>query len=269
MTSITLENVNIDFPLYGSQTSFRKVLFKRATGGLIRHEGPQQRRVSVRALEDISLKLEHGDRLGLIGHNGAGKSTLLRVVAGVYAPSDGRVTIDGRVSPLFNISPGLDLEDTGYENIVTCGLFLGMSREEIAQKLPDIERFTELGEYLSLPVRTYSSGMLVRLGFAIATAIDPEILVLDEGLGAGDARFADRAKRRVDDLVKRSSILVLASHSDSLIESMCNKGILLHGGRVMTMGPVRDVIQAYRELNAQTDADPAASAGRVLQAAVG
>jgi ABC-type polysaccharide/polyol phosphate transport system ATPase subunit len=239
--------VTVDFPIYGSQKSFRTELIARATGGFIRREGPKQSRVAVRALENVSLKLGHGDRLGLLGHNGAGKSTLLKVLAGVYVPASGRVVIEGRVSPLFNTSPGLDLDDTGYENIVTCGLFLGMSREEIARKTPEIAEFSELGEYLNLPVKTYSAGMLTRLGFAIATAIDPEILLLDEGLGAGDARFAERATRRVDALIQRTSILVLASHSDVLIRNLCNRAALLNAGRVVTVGGVDEVIETYRQ----------------------
>jgi len=169
----------------------------------------------------------------------------------VYDPTQGRVFIDGQVSPLFSTSPGLDPDDTGYENIVTCGLFLGMTREEILQKTPEIEQFSELGEYLSLPVRTYSTGMLMRLGFAIATAIDPEILILDEGLGAGDARFADRAKRRVDDLVERCSILVLASHSEALIQAMCNKAVLMRAGRIIQEARVDEIVQLYHEMNAE------------------
>jgi len=247
MASLILDNVIVDFPIYGAQKSFRSAL-RAATGGLIRREGAD-RRITVRALEHFSLTVKHGDRLGIIGHNGAGKSTLLRVCAGVYEPSEGRVHIEGKVSPLFNASPGLDPDDTGYENIITCGLFLGMTREEIAQKTPDIETFSELGDYLSLPVRTYSTGMLTRLGFAIATAINPEILILDEGLGAGDARFAEKAKERVDALVERASILILASHSDDLIKSLCNRVILLQSGRVITEGKVGEVIEAYRKMN--------------------
>ena len=265
MAFLSLESVTVDFPIYDSQKSFRSAL-RRRTGGLIRREGtPRHQRVTVRALENISLTLKHGDRLGIIGHNGAGKSTLLRVCAGVYEPTNGKALIEGKVSPLFNTSPGLDGDDTGYENIVTCGLFLGMTREEIAQKTPDIEQFSELGEYLSLPVRTYSSGMSVRLAFSIATAIDPEILILDEGLGAGDARFAERAKKRVDALVERSSILILASHSDELVRTMCNVAILLQGGRIVAQGVVGDVIEAYRKLNEATDANPSSSAGQLMQ----
>lgn len=248
MASLILENVTVDFPIYGSQKSFRSAL-RSATGGLIKREGSHHERVSVRALDGISLVLEHGDRLGIIGHNGAGKSTLLRVCAGVYEPIQGRVFIDGKVSPLFNTAPGLDLDDTGYENMLTCGLFLGMTREEIAHKTTDIEQFSELGEYLSLPVRAYSTGMVTRLGFAIATAIDPEILVLDEGLGAGDARFAERARQRVDAMIERSSILVLASHSDALIQSLCNRAILMHSGTIELAGSVDEVIEAYRKSN--------------------
>jgi ABC-type polysaccharide/polyol phosphate transport system ATPase subunit len=237
VTSIELKDVTVDFPIYGFQKSFRKALFQHdGAGGIIRREGRQNRRVTVRAIDKLTLRLEHGDRLGIIGHNGAGKTTLLRVMAGVFAPTDGNVVIDGSVSPLFNIAPGMDPDDTGYENI----------REEIARKTPEIEAFAELGDYLSLPMRTYSSGMTVRLGFAIATSIDPEILILDEGLGAGDARFADRAKARVEALVHRSSILVLASHSDALIRSFCNKAILLEAGRMLHYGPIDNVLEEYQ-----------------------
>ena len=199
----------------------------------------------------MSLKLGHGDRLGILGHNGAGKSTLLRVMAGVYVPTTGRVIIDGSVSPLFNSSPGLDIDDTGYENILTCGMLLGMTLNEIRVKTPEIAEFTELGDYLNLPVRTYSTGMVTRLGFAIATSIDPEILLLDEGLAAGDARFAEHANRRIDALVERSSILVLASHSEALIRAMCNRAMLLDGGRNVVLGGVDDVIEVYRQRIAQ------------------
>jgi len=243
LASLILENVTVDFPVYGSQKSFRGAL-RSATGGLIKREGQHQKRVTVRALDGISLTLKHGDRLGIMGHNGAGKSTLLRVCAGIYDPTGGHVFIGGRVSPLFKHAPGIDPDDTGYENIITCGLFLGMTPDEIAHKTSDIEQFSELGDYLSLPVRTYSVGMLTRLGFAIATAIDPEILVLDEELGTGDARFAELAKQRVDALIERSSILVLASHSNTLIRSLCNRVILMHGGRIEKDGPVDEILGA-------------------------
>jgi ABC-type polysaccharide/polyol phosphate transport system ATPase subunit len=165
----------------------------------------------------------------------------------VYTPDAGSIRVEGRVSPLFNAAPGLDPDDNGYENIKTCGMFLGMSSEEIDRKLPDIVDFCELGEYLDLPVRTYSTGMVARLGFAIATAIEPDILLLDEGLGAGDARFAARAESRMQALIQRTRILVLASHSDALIKSMCNRAILLEKGRLIEIGPIDEVINRYHE----------------------
>jgi ABC-type polysaccharide/polyol phosphate transport system ATPase subunit len=247
MTSIRLDNVTVDFPIYESIRSFKRDLLQKA-GGLIRHDQQHSKRVTVRSLDGITINVEHGDRLGLVGHNGAGKSTLLRVLAGVYQPVSGLIDIKGKVSPLLNTSPGMVADDTGYENIYKCGLYLGMTVREIEEKIADIAEFTELGEYLELPVRTYSSGMLVRLGFAIATAIDPEILLLDEGLGAGDARFAEKAAKRVDALIQRSSILVLASHSDTLIRDMCNKAVLMDQGKALKLGDVDEVIAAYHEL---------------------
>ena len=248
MTSIIAENVTIDFPIYGGgHRSLRQTLFARI-GGLIRHEGTgRQQRTIVRALDGLSFTLQNGDRLGLIGHNGAGKSTLLKVLAGVYKPDSGSMRIEGRVSPLFNSAPGLDPDDNGYENIMTCGLFLGMTAEEINRKLPDIVAFCELGEYLDLPVRTYSNGMVARLGFAIATSIDPDILLLDEGLGAGDAAFAERAEARMKALIQRTRILVLASHSDALITGMCNRAMLLEKGGLIAIGPVDDILDRYHK----------------------
>jgi ABC-type polysaccharide/polyol phosphate transport system ATPase subunit len=252
LSSIIANNVTIDFPIYGSShRSLRQTLFS-STGGLIRHErAGRQQRVVIRALDNVSFTLRNGDRLGLVGHNGAGKSTLLKVLAGVYKPDGGSIRVDGRVSPLFNSAPGLDPDDSGYENIKTCGMFLGMSSEEINRKLLDIVDFCELGEYLDLPVRTYSTGMVARLGFAIATAIEPDILLLDEGLAAGDARFAARAEHRMQALIQRTPVLVLASHSDALIKSMCNRAILLEKGRLIQIGSVDEVMNRYHEIPAE------------------
>lgn len=251
MASIVVDNVTIDFPIYGStHRSLRQALFAR-TGGLIRREGIRQTRVVVRALDGVSFKLNYGDRLGLIGHNGAGKSTLLKALAGVYWPDSGSIRIDGRISPLFTSAPGLDAEDSGYENIKTCGMFLGMSSAEIDRKAPEIAEFCELGDYLDLPVRTYSTGMVTRLCFAIATAIDPDILLLDEGLAAGDARFAARAEDRMAKLIQRTRIMVLASHSDAMIKSMCNQCALMEKGHILAIGPVDEVLDQYHRRNAE------------------
>lgn len=250
MASIVLENVVTEFEILGMRPSFRVAVINRAIGGLLQRSGGGGKRVIVRALDNVSLTLKHGDQLGIVGHNGAGKSTLLRVLAGIYEPAQGRVEVDGRVSPLFATWPGIEYDDTGYENAVTCGLFLGMSRAEIARKMPMIESFAELGNYMALPVKTYSAGMLVRLGFAVMTATEPEILLLDEGLGAGDARFAAQVRKRVEYLIERSSIMVLASHSDELILQMCNRAILLEQGRLVADGVPEDIIARYRESSA-------------------
>ena len=163
MAKVILENVRVDFPIYGAQQrSLRTAIVQRATGGLIHREGRHKERVIVRALSDVSLRLEEGDRLGLIGHNGSGKSTLLKVIAGIYEPIAGTRIVEGRVTPLFDMMPGLDPEDTGYENILTSGMLLGMSRDQVESKIPEIEEFSELGEYLALPMRTYSAGMTMR-----------------------------------------------------------------------------------------------------------
>jgi len=246
MTSVVVENVRVDFPIYGSRRSLRKALFERATGGLIlRGEGRHQGMLVVKALSNISFKLQEGDRLGLVGHNGAGKTTLLKVLAGVYEPISGRVLVNGKITPLFDMMPGLDGEDTGYQNIVTMGMLLGMSRAEIEARIPEIEQFSELGEYLDLPVRTYSAGMTARLGFAVATAIEPGILLMDEGLGAGDARFAERAANRMKEFVGRSRVIVLATHSEPMLRSMCNKAALMHEGHMINFGSVQEILDQY------------------------
>jgi homopolymeric O-antigen transport system ATP-binding protein len=254
---ISVDNVTIDFPIYGAtHHSLRHTLLAR-TGGLIRREGMRHTRVVVRALDNISFQLDDGDRLGLIGHNGAGKSTLLKALAGVYWPDIGSIRIEGRVSPLFTSAPGLDADDSGFENIRTCGMFLGMSPEEIEHKAPEIAAFSELGEYLELPVRTYSAGMVTRLCFAIATSIDPDILLLDEGLAAGDARFAARAESRMRKFIQRTRILVLATHSDDMIRSMCNRAALMETGHILAIGSVDEILDRYHRRNAEQAAVPA------------
>jgi ABC-type polysaccharide/polyol phosphate transport system ATPase subunit len=242
MARVVLENVRVDFPIYATQRNLRAAIFNRAIGGLIQRQG-NHNRVVVRALSGVSMTIEDGDRVGLIGHNGSGKSTLLKVIAGIYEPIEGRALVEGAVTPLFDMMPGLDPEDSGYENILTAGLLLGLSREQIESRIPRIEELSELGEYLSLPVRTYSAGMRMRLGFSLVTSVEPSILLMDEGIGAGDARFAERAQQRLNEFIGRSRILVLASHSDKLIRAMCNKAVLMHAGRILAIGPVDDIYE--------------------------
>ena len=247
MTAIILDHVNVDFPIYGSHRSLRKVLLEGATGGLIGRDKAHSNRITINALSEVSLELKDGDRLGLVGHNGAGKSTLLKVMAGVYEPSSGQILARGRITPLFDAMPGMDPEDTGYENTITAGMLFGMTRSEIEKKVPEIEAFSELGEYFALPMRTYSTGMATRLGFAVATAIDPGILLMDEGIGAGDARFAERAAKRLETFIGRSRILVLASHSEALIRSTCNKAAFMKAGRVLAVGGIDEIFKQYHE----------------------
>ena len=249
MARVVLDDVRINFPIYGTrQRTLRKTIYERATGGLIQHQGGKNDDVSVQALTDISLELTEGDRLGLIGHNGSGKSTLLKAIAGIYEPVQGTLLVEGRVTPMFDRMPGLEVEDTGYQNILTAGLLLGLSRKEIQLKMPEIAEFCELGEYLSLPVRTYSTGMIARLGFAVATSTTPDVLLLDEGLGAGDLSFAEKVAKRREEFIGRSRILVLATHSDELMKSICNKGALLQSGRLISMGPVDQILELYHSI---------------------
>ena len=242
---LVAENISVDFPIYGAQRSFRKALFERATGGLIARDKGKSNRVVVKALSNVSFELNDGDRLGLVGHNGAGKSTLLRVLAGVYEPVEGRVMYDGVITPLFDTLSGIDPEDTGYENVTTAGMLFGLSRKKITSMLTSVEEFSELGEYMALPVRTYSTGMTMRLGFAFATSMEPGILLMDEGIGAGDARFADRAKERMESFVGRSRIVVVASHANQYIRSLCTKAALMHSGRIVAFGSVESVLDEY------------------------
>ncbi len=247
MASIVLDQVCVDFPIYDSDRSLRKLLFRGRVGGLISSDGSRRHRVTVRGLDNLSFELHTGDRLGLIGHNGAGKSTLLRLLSGAYRPSSGTIAVNGQISSLLTLGIGFDTDDTGYENLHTACLYLGMTPREIRAKTDEIVEFTELGEYLRMPVRTYSSGMQMRLSFAIATALQPEILLIDEVLGAGDAQFMIKAQQRIEELMSRASLLVLASHSPQLVRQFCNKAMLLQAGRIAEFGDVDSTLAAYEK----------------------
>lgn len=261
MVSIKIEHAWVEFPVRANRTGGAPHA-ESSTGGRI-----DATRGVVGALQDINLTLREGDRLGVIGHNGAGKSTLLRLLAGAYAPTRGRIFSTGRISTLFSSTPGLNADATGRENVKTCGLYLGMRRAEIDRKMDAITSFAELGDYIDQPVRIYSTGMLMRLGFAIATAIDPEILLLDEGLATGDAQFARKAEQRMRELIERSSILVIASHSMSLISGICASAVRLEHGQIVEAGTPAEVATRYQELviaNAMlNDADALARAHTV------
>ncbi|MDE1956347.1 MAG: ABC transporter ATP-binding protein, partial [Betaproteobacteria bacterium] len=211
-SSISLQNIHLDLPIFDvSSQSLKKRVLRMGRRNRIAEDNTGV--VIVRAIDDLSIELRAGDRLGLIGHNGAGKSTLLRVMAGIYPPTAGSIRVEGKAVPLLDISLGMDEQSTGRQNIRLRGLLLGMSDAEIRRKTDEIADFTELGDYLDLPLRTYSSGMRVRLAFAVSTAVDADILLLDEVLGVGDASFQEKAERRLKELHDRSEIVVLAIHS--------------------------------------------------------
>jgi lipopolysaccharide transport system ATP-binding protein len=233
MARVTLENVSVQFPVYGAQaSSLRHSLAAAATGGRI---GRETGKIVIEALHDISLDLRDGDRLGVVGHNGAGKTTLLRTLAGVYPPARGRYSRTGTVSSLIDPMLGIEMDATGYENITIRGLLLGLSRREIARLTPEVAEFSGLGDYLAMPVRTYSTGMLMRLGFSIATTVRADILLMDEWLSVGDADFKPLAEARLREIVSRTGILVLASHSRELIDRECNAVLELAHGRVVSL----------------------------------
>jgi ABC-2 type transport system ATP-binding protein len=233
----------VDFPIFDAKTrSFKKSVLGRA-GGVI---GASDSGVPmVEALRDIDLHLEHGDRIGLVGHNGAGKSTLLRLLSGIYEPTRGACRVRGRVAPVFDLGVGMDPEISGFENIVIRGMFLGMSRKEMLAKTDDIAEFTELGQHLEMPLRTYSTGMRVRLALGVVTSIDPEILILDEGIGAVDADFMRKARKRLQALVERSGILVFASHSNEFLAQLCDRALWIDKGQIKMEGGIEEVVGAY------------------------
>ena len=241
---LTLSKVSVSFPLYhGGSRSLKKSLLFHGSGGHMATDA--NHRIIVEALRGISLQLQAGDRVALLGSNGAGKTTLLRVMAGIYEPVSGTVISRGRISPMFDISLGIDSEMSGYENIRLRGMILGLTAEEVKEHIPDIAEFTGLGDYLEVPVRTYSFGMLTRLTFAVATCFAPEILLMDEWIMAGDASFLAKAQHRVESFVAKANILVLASHSLDTCRTFCNQGIWMEQGRIKAAGPIDEVIDAY------------------------
>jgi ABC-type polysaccharide/polyol phosphate transport system ATPase subunit len=241
---LTLENVSVSFPIYhGSSRSLKKRLLFRGSGGQLARDANQ--RITVEALRNVSLKFEAGDRVAVVGANGAGKTTLLRVMAGIYEPETGVVKSRGMISPMFDIGLGIDSEISGYDNIRLRGLVLGLNASEIEERMADIVEFTELGDYLDLPVRTYSSGMMTRLTFAVATCFAPEILLMDEWIMAGDAGFLSKAQRRVEAFIQKTSIMVLASHNNEICRRWCNKAVWMHRGGVKAQGTIGDVLDAY------------------------
>ena len=244
MALIDFQNVCVDFPIYNANgRSLKKRLIQVATGGQLGAD--PQGRVVVRALEDLSFTLKDGDRVALLGHNGAGKSTLLRLSSGVYEPSAGVARIEGEIVSLIDISLGIDPEATGRENIFLRGGLLGMTRREINNRIDEIIDFSELGDFVDMPLRTYSTGMHLRLAFAVSTIVRPEILLMDEWLSVGDEGFKHKAEKRLTELVESTNILVIASHSRDLVMHTCNRVIWLEHGKIRIDGDPNSVCYAY------------------------
>jgi ABC-type polysaccharide/polyol phosphate transport system ATPase subunit len=241
---LKLDHVTVDFPIYEANArSLKARLAVIGSGGRIGIT--QTGGVSIEALSDITISLHPGDRLALLGHNGAGKSTLLRVMAGIYEPVRGSVHHRGRVGSLFDLALGMDPDATGWENVMIRGLLAGMTRREVLARREEIGAFTDLGDYLAMPVRTYSTGMLLRLAFAVCTSSAPDILLMDEWLSVGDTAFVERAETRMQEIVDNAGIVVLASHNSKLMARVCTKAMLLEHGRVVSLGPVDEVLDLY------------------------
>jgi len=232
LAHVHASGVVIEFPLFGSiHRSLKSTVLHVATGGRLATDTAH--RTVVRALDGVSFDIRAGDRVGLIGHNGAGKTTLLRALSGVYEPIRGVLDISGRVASLLDLHLGVDPDASGLENIQLRGVLAGLRPAEIRAKTAEIAEFTELGEYLDMPVRMYSSGMELRLLFAVVTSIDADILLMDEWLSVGDPEFSKKAARRIENLVDRTPILVLASHSPDLIRKVCNRVFRLEHGSLV------------------------------------
>ena len=245
MAAVALKNVSVQIPIYDvGGSSLRKVILSKTVGGRFEQSGSH---LVVDALKDVSFEAHDGDRIALVGNNGSGKSTLLRVLSDVYPATAGTVQVVGEVSPMFDAMLGMSMDATGMENIWICGRLWGLSQTQIKDSLDDISEFTELGDYLNVPVRTYSTGMMLRLAFAIATVRDPEILLLDEVVGVGDSAFFEKAFRRLQGIIRRSQILFLASHIDDILRKVCNKAIWLDHGKLVQYGEFEKVIAAYRQ----------------------
>lgn len=243
MAGIRVENVSLVFPLYSRAEANGLADGADSNARILKSE--DGRILGVQALDDISFTLESGDRLALIGRNGSGKTTLLQLLAGIIPPDSGQILVEGSTTNLININLGMQMEASGHHNITLRGLAAGQSRAMIEERRAEINAFSELGEFLDMPVETYSSGMRMRLNFAIATAFEPEILLLDEWLSAGDASFRAKASRRMQNFAGKAGVLVLASHSRALLLENCNRAIWLEGGRIEGIGEVEELLDAY------------------------
>jgi ABC-type polysaccharide/polyol phosphate transport system ATPase subunit len=242
MKLIDLDDVSLIFRVRRhGRINFKDYLLK----GMFRRSA--QNTFEVRTLEHINLKINEGERVGILGHNGAGKSSLLKLLAGIYPPTSGRREVHGQISSLFDITLGFELDASGWENIMYRGYLQGETPRSIRSKIDPIAEFSELGDFLSMPVRYYSAGMMVRLAFSIATAIQPEILIVDEVLSAGDMSFQTKARERMRDLMQSARAVVVVSHDMSSLDKLCDRVLWLDHGHLRMEGPTADVIAAYTQ----------------------
>ncbi|TPJ33173.1 ABC transporter ATP-binding protein [Mesorhizobium sp. B2-6-5] len=242
---IRLESVNLHYASVG----FRERSLKSMLASLATLNGGAKKIVDIHALKDISLGIGPGERVGLLGHNGAGKSTFLKMVAGLYPVSSGKRLVEGTVRSLFDLSLGFEPDATGRENILYRGLLLGLSPKFMRSIEDEVVAFADIGEFIDYPIKTYSAGMQVRLAFAISTAVGGDILLLDEVIGAGDANFMQKARKRILDLVEQAEILVLASHDFATLQSICSRGIVFHHGEIIFDGDIPTSISKYKMAN--------------------
>ena len=244
MAKILFENVDVEFPVYDVKSrSLKNSFLSIATGGTISGEIGES--CFVKALTDITFELKDGDRVAIIGNNGAGKSTLLRTLNGIYTPTSGNVCIEGDTGSLIDISLGIDPDATGRENVFIRAGLLGLKRSLIESNLDEIIKFSELGDYIDIPVRTYSSGMHMRLAFAVSTIVQPEILIMDEWLSVGDFKFQKKVEDRLNGLINKTKILIIGTHSKNLIARACNKVIWLEHGMLKDIGAPKSIITRY------------------------
>lgn len=249
MTYVSLHKVHLQIPVFesGSMRLLRLPSFSKAKVGT-RTTSASSGVMVMHALNGLDLRLDEGDRVCIIGHNGAGKTSLLRLIAGIYPPSGGLVEVSGKVVAMLGSGITLNPDATGYENIQLVADLWDWPKSKMAESVQEIEEFTELGEYLQLPTRVYSTGMSARLAFAIATMQSPDILLIDEGIGAGDAQFQQKAEVRITEFLNRAKIVVLASHSDELCRALCNKALVLSAGRKVFFGGLDEAFVRYAEL---------------------
>ena len=253
MSSIKLQKVCLDYVVKTGSDSIKKTAFHLLNKCFKRANAtkPVMHNTTYRALNHIDLEINKGDRIGILGRNGAGKSTLLRVLAKVYKPSQGQIDIQGNISTVFDVHLGMNVEATGYENIVNLSIMRGISKKSAYAMIEDIEIFAELGDFLNHPVRTYSAGMQMKLAFAVATSRCSDILLIDEIIGAGDTHFMRKATKRLEKSIVSSHILVLASHDNDTVKQFCNKALVLNQGEIRFFGDIDEGVRFYESISPQ------------------